>query len=260
MKYKILILLSFCFSTFGISQEAPSVATVKDTSTLVDMRLYPTDSLLKVNEVTDNRMYGKSFEENFQSKYSGDEFNYSITKPRESLWEKIKKQIQKLMELIFGKVDPNKTMKYTENTIKFLAVLIIGFVLYLLARYLLKKDGNFFFSKKNTKASILNQNLKENIHEINFSESIANFEKQDNYRYAVRYHFLFILKKLADKEHIYWNPEKTNKDYYNELKNKDLRDSFKELVYIFDNIWYGEFDIDEKSYAHFEQKFLNLKL
>lgn len=260
MKSKFLILFSLFFSVFGISQEGINASAVKDTATIVDLKLYAADSLLKVKAFTDNKMYGKNFEENFQSKYTGEDFDYSITKPRESLWMKLKKQVQKLVNLLFGEVDPNKTIKYTENIIKFLAVVIIGFVLYLLTRYVLRKDGNFFFSKKNTKVSILDQNLEENIHAINFSDSITTFEKQANYRYAVRYQFLFILKKLSDKEHINWNPEKTNKDYYNELENNHLKNKFKELVYIFDNIWYGEFDVDEKTYTHFKQKFLDLKL
>lgn len=259
MKYKIPILLVFFLSIFGVAQEAPNIVAVKDTSK-VDEKLYPTDSLLKLNKITNNKMYGRDFEEHFQSKYAGNDFNYTVTKPRESLWEKFKKQVQRIIESIFGKVDANKTIKYTETTIKVLAVLIIGFVLYLLTRYLLRKDGNFFFSKKNAKVSILDQNLEENIHEINFNDSIVDFEKQEDYRYAVRYHFLFTLKKLADKEHINWNPEKTNKDYYNELKDNSLKNSFKELIYIFDNVWYGDFTVDKKTYTQFKQKFLNLKL
>lgn len=221
---------------------------------------YYTDSLLLENPTTDNIVFPKSFEDKFQSKYKGSDYDYTTIKPRESLWQKIQKRIRKILESIFGKVDPNKTEKYAENIMRIFAVIVIGFVLYFLIKFLLGKDGNFFFSKKNKKLNIANQDLQENIHEINFSESIEKFERQKDYRSAVRYQFLLVLKKLADKKLITWNPEKTNKDYLSELKTKELKMGFKELAYIFDYVWYGEFEVNEENYNTFKQKFLNFKI
>ena len=236
------------------------MAGFKDSVSIGYQGQYYTDSLLLEKPTTDNIIFPKSFEDKFQSKYKGGEYDYTTVKPRESLWQKIQKRIKKILESIFGKVDPNKTASYAENIMRIFAVIIIGFVLYFLIKFLLGKDGNFFFSKKNKKLNIANQDLQENIHEINFSDSIEKFERQEDYRSAVRYQFLLVLKKLADKKLISWNPEKTNKDYLSELKNKELKSNFKDLAYIFDYVWYGEFEVNQENYIQFKQKFLNFKI
>lgn len=262
MKFRILFFFFLLQFISGNSQELPPspMSGVKDSVEVSYNGQYYTDSLLLEKPTTDNVIFPKSFEEKFQSKYKGADFDYTTIKPQESLWQRIQKRIMKILESIFGKVDPSKTASYAENIMRIFAVIIIGFVLYFLIKFLLGKDGNFFFSKKNKKINIANQDLLENIHEINFSESIEKFERQKDYRSAVRYQFLMILKKLADKKLINWNPEKTNKDYLSELKTNDFKTNFKELAYIFDYVWYGEFEVDEENYHIFKQKFLNFKI
>lgn len=235
-------------------------SSVKDTTSVTKKRLYPSDSLLLKNKTTDNLVYPKHFEKDFQTKYNSDEFDYSLTKPRESLWKKIERQLKKLVEAIFGDIDPNKTERYTRIIIWGISILIVGFALYLLVRFLLNKRGNYFFSKKNKGLSIPTHNLEEDIHEINFQERIATFENQEEFRSAVRYQFLSVLKHLTDTKQIHWNPEKTNHDYSQELQNKRQKQEFEELVYIFDYIWYGEFEIDKTAYNCFKQKFINFKI
>ena len=121
------------------------------------------------------------------------------------------------------------------------------------------KDGNFFFSKKNKKLKIGTEDLKENIHEINFDKSISDFEAKANYRMATRYQFLSLLKKLSDKKLIDWNIEKTNRDYSRELKNVTQKTQFDRLTYIFENVWYGEIDLDEQRYQSFKSYFNNFQ-
>ncbi|MGA9213230.1 DUF4129 domain-containing protein [Kaistella sp.] len=262
MKFRIFFFFFVLLIFDGNSQELPPppMSNFKDSVETIENGQYYTDSLLLEKPTTDNSVFLKSFQEKFQSKYKGADYDYTTIKPQESLWQKIKKSLRKIWEAIFGKVDPNKTSSYAETIIRIFAVIVFGFVLYFLIKFLLGKDGNFFFSKKNKKINIANQDLHENIHEINFSESIEKFEKQKDYRSAVRYQFLLILKKLADKKLINWNPEKTNKDYLSELKTDDLKNSFKELAYIFDYVWYGEFEVNEESYHNFKQKFFNFKI
>ena len=262
MKFRIFLFFFILQFISGNSQELPPppISPIKDSADVLYNKQFYSDSILLKKPTTDNIVFPKSFEDKFQSKYKGSDYDYTTIKPRESLWQKIQKRIKKILESIFGKVDQNKTASYAENIMRIFAVIIIGFVLYFLIKFLLGKDGNFLFSKKNKKINIENQDLQENIHEINFSESIEKFERQKDYRSAVRYQFLLVLKKLADKKLINWNPEKTNKDYLSELKTDHLKSSFKELAYIFDYVWYGEFEVNEESYKDFKQKFLNFKI
>ena len=254
MKFKIYFFLFFLNFSFGVAQIVTPEPSAIDSNFIYNDDV-TADSSLKKIPVTNEVVFPKEFADQFQSKYKGEEFDYTTIKPRESLWEKMRKKIAEIMRSIFGDVDPLKSANYAEIILRFFAIVIIGLVIYFLLKFLLSKDGNFFFGKKNKKLNISDQDLKENIHEINFPDSINNFERKKEYRFAIRYQFLFVLKKLSDKKLIEWNPEKTNKDYLAELKAKNQKADFKELVYIFNNVWYGEFEVDEQSYVRFKEKF-----
>ncbi|WP_106916773.1 DUF4129 domain-containing protein [Chryseobacterium aurantiacum] len=217
------------------------------------------DSVLMKKPVTENTVYPKEFKKNIPSRYKGNEFDYSVSKPRESFWQKLVRKIDRVLQSIFGETVFTKSSEFTVALVRLFAILLVGFLLYFIIKYVLGKDGNFIFGKKNKKLDLNVEELHENIHEINFPESIANFERAGDYRSAVRYQFLFILKKLSDKKLINWNPEKTNKDYVAELKAPNLKNEFSDLSYIFDYVWYGEFNIDEQSYQKFKNQYQAFK-
>ena len=259
MKRFRIILLFLHFFVLGISQDLPSPIYETIDSLVVYSADSSADSLLYERPETDNATFPKYFEEQFQSKYKGEEYDYSIKKTSESLWQKIKKKIIRWLDSLLGNADPGKSTSSGENILWFFAIVLGGLLIYFLIKIFINKNGNFFFNKKKEKLNIHHQNLQENIHEINFPESISNFERQHDYRSAIRYQFLLVLKKLADQKNITWNPEKTNKDYLLEIKKPQLKEGFKELIYIFDNVWYGEFVINEDKYNQFKQKFSNFK-
>ncbi|AYZ37344.1 DUF4129 domain-containing protein [Chryseobacterium indologenes] len=217
--------------------------------------MLPADSVLKANPVSENTVYPKTFKKNVPSRYKGNEFDYSESKPRESFWAKLVRKIKNIFRGIFGETVFTKSAQFTTTLVRLFAIILVGFLLYFVIRYVLGKDGNFIFGKKNRKLNLNVEELHENIHEINFPESIAKFEHEKDYRSAVRYQFLFILKKLSDKKLIIWNPEKTNKDYVAEVKAPHLKKEFSDLSHIFEYVWYGEFDITEPNYQKFKNQF-----
>ncbi|MBB6332082.1 hypothetical protein HNP24_003074 [Chryseobacterium sediminis] len=217
------------------------------------------DSVLMKNPVSENTAYPKTFKENIPSRYKGNEFDYSVSKPRESFFQKLMRKLNQIIQGIFGETALTKSGEFTAILIRLFAIILVGFLLYFIIKYIMGKDGNFIFGKKNKKLDLNVQELHENIHEINFPESIAKFELAGDYRSAVRYQFLFALKKLSDKKLINWNPEKTNKDYATELKAPHLKNDFSNLSYIFDYVWYGEFSIEEQSYQKFKNQYQAFK-
>ncbi|HCN49233.1 MAG TPA: DUF4129 domain-containing protein [Chryseobacterium sp.] len=260
---KILFFILF-FLTLGLVQAQDDGPIGDD---LIDS-LYTTghyrnmlraDSVLMKTPVSENTVYPKQFKENIPSRYKGNEFDYSVSKPRESFGQKLMRKIEQLIRSIFGETAFTKSAEFTVILIRLFAIILVGFLLYFIIKYILGKDGTFIFGKKNKKLNLNVEELHENIHEINFPESIAKFEFAQDYRSAVRYQFLFILKKLSDKKLISWNPEKTNKDYAAELKAAHLKNEFFDLSYIFDNVWYGEFNIEEQSYQKFKNKYQAFK-
>lgn len=266
---KFLFFILFVFS-FGFSnaQDLDSTVVYDDyyeesyedsLSTGHYKNMYPADSVLLKNPVSENTVYPKNFKENIKSRYKGEEFDYSTSKPRESFWEKLMKKVMKIIQSIFGETSLESSAQITTVIIRLFAIILVGFLLYFIVKFIIGRNGNFIFGKRNKKVVINEEELHENIHEINFPESIATFERSKDYRSAVRYQFLYILKKLSDKKLILWNPEKTNKDYVAELKAPNLKNEFSNLSYIFDYVWYGEFSIDEQSYAKFKDQYQSFK-
>lgn len=262
-KILFFLLIFFSFeSSFAQDQTGPppvAEAYIDSLNTGHYKNMYRADSILLKNPVSENTVYPKKFKENIQSRYKGNEFDYTTVKPKESFWQKLLRKIDKILQSVFGDTVFTKSGNIAGILIRIFAIILVGFLLYFIIKYLMGKDGNFIFGKKNKKVIIKDEELHENIHEINFPESIAKFEREGDYRSAVRYQFLFVLKKLSDKKSINWNPEKTNKDYVAELKTPHLKNEFSNLSYIFEYVWYGEFSIDEQSYQKFKAQYQAFK-
>ncbi len=247
--------------TYAQTEDHPPAAEVYVDSMYTGhyKNMYRADSVLSKNPITENTLYPKKFRENIPSRYKGNDFDYTAVKPRISFWEKLMQKVYKIIESIFGETVFRKSGNIVGVLIRLFAIILVGFLFYFIIKYLIGKDGNFLFGKKNKKVHIKDEELHENIHEINFPESILQFEKSGDFRSAVRYQFLFILKKLSDKKLIIWNPEKTNKDYAAELKVPHLKNEFYNLSYIFDYVWYGEFSITEENYLKFKDQYQSFK-
>lgn len=259
-KFLFFILFSFFLGSVYAQDNASVDDYLGDTLSTGHYRnMLRADSVLMKKPVSENVVYPKEFKENIPSRYKGNDFDYSVSKPRESFWQKLLRKLDRILQGIFGETAFTKSAELTTVLIRLFAIILVGFLLYFIIRYALGKEGNFIFGKKNKKLDLHVEELHENIHEINFPESIAKFEREGDFRSAVRYQFLFLLKKLSDKKLISWNPEKTNKDYVAELKAPHLKNEFSNLSYIFDYVWYGEFSIEEESYQKFKNQYQAFK-
>jgi hypothetical protein len=116
-------------------------------------------------------------------------------------------------------------------------------------RILLKKEGRWFFKKKANSDEILYTNIEENISGVNFNTLIKEANDEENYRLAIRYYYLWLLKELDETDNIAYDPQKTNVDYQLELATSTLSEDFVKASYYYSYIWYGEFAIDEEDYT-----------
>lgn len=237
--------------------QTPNVV-VKDSVVHLYKDILKTDSLLKnTNIQTDNLLFEKKWQENFRKNYQTEDFDYSASKPKTSFWERLTNAVNRLLEYIFGDINGLKVNQVTEAVINIIAILSLAILLYVLIVFLMKKDGNWIFGKRNPQISIPSNDIVENIHEINFPQTIAKYEQEKDFRSAIRYQFLYMLKKLTDSKQIEWNPEKTNKEYLMEIQKSDLQKQFKEAAYIFDYVWYGEFSVDQNTYDKYKNEHFN---
>ncbi len=79
-----------------------------------------------------------------------------------------------------------------------------------------------------------------------------------DYRSAVRFLYLDVLKDLSARGAIKWNHQKSNADYYCEIKNPVIKERFKKISYLYDHVWYGEFALDRAGFDKARVNFNNL--
>lgn len=249
--FSLFIILSYDAQAFPSPKHPVDDTVIGDAGTNAIL----VDSLLTNSYGTNDILYPKHFGNSIQKNYRSSDFNYTATKPRESIWVRIKKFLTKVFDSIFGTWNPTGVNKYTVVVLKVLSVVIISFIVYFILRYVLSKNGRFWLSKKNENIQSPATGIEEDIHEINFPNKIASLESKGDYRSAVRFRFLLILKKLSDGNKIQWDVQKTNQDYIAELRETSIQRNFINLVRVFDYVWYGENMITREDYEVLKNKF-----
>lgn len=141
-----------------------------------------------------------------------------------------------------------------------LPYIIIITVIVVIIVLLLKNDIRSVFYGKSASVNIDFKEFEEDIHKINFDELIADAVSKNDYRKAVRLHFLKLLKELTDKNLIKWQIDKTNNDYSIELAKSKYNSKFKELALMYEYVWYGDFHLDETNFKSTIEKFREFKV
>lgn len=199
----------------------------------------------------------RKFKDKFQDKYKdNDDFDYSEKPEEESLLQRILRAIARFFDNLFGSSKSGSGDGLF--LLWFFRILAVGLVLtavYFIVRAILKKEGVWIFGRSSKKISPLSEEEGQNIHEMDFNVLTATAVDQNDYRLAVRYYYLWLLKRLSARGIIDWNWDKTNTDYYYEIKDNNLRDDFKYLSYVYDYCWYGEFEIDSEAFSKAEKAF-----
>ena len=197
----------------------------------------------------------KKFPETLQNKYVGNEFNYDTAEGQaENFLIRILKWFFDGLERIFGvHIDPELYGVFE----KIIYFTLIGIALYFIVRLLAGKQATSFFSKKSKEIATL-QYEEENIEKIDLDKLIQQALSEKNYRLAIRYMYLKTLKELSKNQLIEWNFEKTNSDYYHEIKIPTVKENFKKVSYLYEYIWYGEFPIEQPEFTNAKQVFDHL--
>ncbi|WP_327138699.1 DUF4129 domain-containing protein [Niabella yanshanensis] len=135
-------------------------------------------------------------------------------------------------------------------------VAIILFLL-LLAWYL--KEHNLLFFRKKSAAvqSAPQEELLKDIFTIEYESAIKEALSNNNYRLAIRLHYLQLLKTLSEKGMIQYQPDKTNFDYLLQIRSTPHHADFSSLTRQYEYSWYGLFPINQAQYDHVEQLFAN---
>jgi len=127
--------------------------------------------------------------------------------------------------------------------------------LILIIYFLIKSDRVGLFYKKSKSDSLNLSDTEEDIRQMNFTKLIDEAIEKGQYRVAVRYLYLKLLRDLSDRQLITWQAEKTNRDYSNELRPSALGKPFTQVTFLFDYAWYGDMPINDASFKNIRESF-----
>lgn len=201
------------------------------------------------------RVEPKSFRENFQNDYQSKEFQYKAIVNHNSKWETFKAWLRHWLERLFSFEGKGDSSTF-DITLKIIAGLIVLFVIYLIVKSVINKEGQWLFGKSAQRKIGTFDIAEEDIHNIDFASIIQKSKQSKDHRLSIRYYYLWLLKRMSDAAHIEWDIEKTNSDYLYEIKKETLKEDFKYLSYIYDYSWYGEFGVDDALFEKAEKAFV----
>ena len=187
----------------------------------------------------------RTFELTPNSKYSGDAFQYN---------DHIKASKPEIPT-----VDTSPKVEVSSGLLRILLLVVLA-VLAIIA-ILYRSDFSYFkLSKYSQKEEDKLSNIDdEHIDENDFEQLLSRAIQNNNFRLAIRYHYLLLLKNLSQKQYIEYHKDKTNTEYQFELKEGAIRSGFSYLSYIYTYVWYGEFVIDHPTFATIEKKYESFK-
>lgn len=240
---KLLLIISFFFCATISAQDSVAITpkkTVKYTE--------------KDIQVDKSIVISSKFKPNFKQKYQDRDFVYEVKVEEKGMWDRFKEWLSYWFKKLFGLSD-NVSNTAVNITLKILATLIVLYVIYLIVKVILNKEGQWIFGKSTTKKIINHDDIERNLQHVDFEKLIASTLKSGNQRLAIRYYYLWLLKKMSEKNAIDWNPEKTNTDYLYEIQNESLKADFRYVSYLYNYIWYGEFEITDTNFQSIKKTF-----
>lgn len=238
MRY-LLLLLFFFLGVFSITAQDSTVVVKRDTAHI---------SLISINE------------EDLSEFKNDKKFDYTEEKKENGWWDALKNWgyniLIKIFNWLFG---VSKGVGYLASFFKIIPYLLLALVLYFIIRFFLNVHIKSTRIKQENK-NLVHLSEEERIMKTeDIEQLIQNAVNSQNYRLAVRYYYLHILKLLTDKDLIAWQQQKTNDDYVKELPSSSLQIPFKAITKWYDYVWYGEFPISKERYTNAESAFIALK-
>lgn len=192
----------------------------------------------------------KSFNEANLEEYrqSGD-FDYEKVDKEPSwiqrFWNWVKDIIIDVLRFFFDDIDP--VLGFLGFVLRLIPWIILIIMVVLVVRYWsgIRSRAS---RKKSDSSSVDFSDDEELIKRTNLKALLKKALEENDFRLAVRFSYLIILKRLSEQKMIEWQQEKTNEDYIRELKDTKIKTDFAESTYWYDFVWYGNFDIDRKEF------------
>ncbi|RZJ69630.1 DUF4129 domain-containing protein [Flavobacterium sp.] len=186
----------------------------------------------------------RQFAPDFKQNYKDEAFDYEPKAKELTAWDRFKKWLGDKISRLF-EFGGNQTLTVLDWIFKIVLVIVIVVVIFLIAKAILNKEGQWIFGRGTSKRILSAEEIERDIQAADFEKLIAETLSIGDRKLAIRYYYLWLLQKFTRRGIIVWDIEKTNSDYLYEIKSETDRKDFAYLSYLFNYIWYGDFELDD---------------
>ncbi len=202
----------------------------------------------------------RKFDDDFKTRYSSRKYNYEGKEVvKQSPGGSGKYEDYKNGDPSIKERNNSDSLSINLGPFAWLFYLALAIAVIYLVYILLNEGGTgLFTSKQNRKLIDYEDITAENIENADIHTLIKNAENDNNFRLAIRYYYLLVLKNLSLKNHIKFEDDKTNTEYLNEISKKPFSKRFAYISYLYNYIWYGEFPLNLDEYNKARYHFATL--
>ncbi|MEW9123902.1 MAG: hypothetical protein AB2421_14420 [Thermotaleaceae bacterium] len=178
-----------------------------------------------------------------------DSGKYIHLKEKKNLWEKITEKIGK--GIGENRPQPYMPSDLNPNNSQFLFFIVVGLILLIIIYRYLKSNKAIQREQKIIHGEILKE---ETSRESLFQKAIY-YEKEGNFKDAVRLYFIAILFHMHEKSLCYLDDSKTNYEIMKHLSDKGFSKTkeFKKIGDYFYYIWYGNKEVDLSMFSWYKE-------
>lgn len=246
MMRSLIFLLLFGFGSIQAQPSQDSVGTEKQ----------------EVRYDTESEVQPLSLDEQSLEEFRDDpDFDYTELEEQDNWWTRFRKWLSnvwnKFIQWLFGEGELSPFWAAFVRLLPYLIIIgIIAFVIWLF--YKLNPGASLLQSKE--KPEVFFTEEEEIIKKGDIRALIQKALENKEYRLAIRYYYLFILKRLTEAHIINYEFDKTNSDYMAEITEKDIHKGFSRATDLYDHIWYGNFDVTPGDFKQAERVFNQLDI
>jgi hypothetical protein len=246
-KIQVLHIVFLVYGLFFFSENASAIG-------ISNFEIYQQEKdSLKIDTTS---IIQKRYFQNLKDVYNTEDFVYDRTVESSGWWTRFKMWLTEFFRDFFEMKSEGQSSAFTDIALKIGAVTIILLVIFFIFKAVINSEGKWVFGKGSDKNIIPVTDIEANIHVTDFKALIASAEAEHNYRLAIRYYYLWLLKDLTKAEIIEYDVEKTNSDYQNEIASSSIKDNFSYTSYLYNYIWYGEFDVNQNEFTKAKDAFI----
>ena len=189
------------------------------------------------------------------------DFDYTEVEEEENWFTSFSKWVKDLWfrfwRWVFGDYEDNGIISFIVGILPYLIIAgIIVFIAWLF--YKLNPGASLLKSKEAPEMFFTEE--EEIIKSKDIQELINKALEKKDFRLAIRYYYLLLLKNLTDFHLIEYEFDKTNSDYLKEITTEAINLNFEKATLLYDYIWYGNFSVSESDFYKAQKVFKNIDL